>query len=1064
MTSFEKLKGKLAELFMLDQADLDFGIYRIMNAKRTEISRFLNSELLPQVKEILGGVETAGLETQLAQAVEQAKAIGIDPEIAPKVQQIKKQIAASGTSDKTELENEVYSDLYTFFARYYKDGDFLSLRRYKEGVYAIPYEGEEVKLHWANHDQYYIKTSEYLRDYAFRLPDGRRVHLKIVQAEETEHGNVKAAANGKERRFVLCKEQPLAEENGELTIRFEYKPAEDKQETLLAQASEAIFAAKGLGKWTDALAILQPTDSNPNRTLLDKHLREYAARNTFDYFIHKDLGSFLRRELDFFIKNEILHLDDIQDQPQEQLAQRMRKLKALRSIAGKIIDFLAQIEDFQKRLWLKKKFVVETNYCITLDHILKIEDKKLRDELLEEIAANDAQREEWVRLFAIDEIKGDLHAPKYENPLSQEFLKANQFLILDTRFFQTQFKDSLLAQFDAVENATGGLLIHSDNFHALRLIDQKFRRHVKCVYIDPPYNTSASEILYKNDYLHSSWLAFIDNRMELARGLLSDEGIFCVTIDDFEFHHLWFPMLNHFGAYNHLGTVAIRNNPQGRSTLKGIRITHEYAMFFAASQEVASVGRLPRSDEQLARYDEIDEHGNPFLWENFRKTGTDSTRADRPKQFYPLYSDGKTIRVPEMSWEGDKQEWKINEEPGSNDKIFWPTDGSGSQRVWKWGHERVRDYPGHLCVSTGSGDKPQVFMRNYVNTEGRLPGTWWDDARYAAGSHGTSLLTDVFGPGRVFTFPKSVFAVEDCLRVTGADTRAVVLDFFAGSGTTPHAVINLNRADNGQRTYIAVEVGQHFDDVLCERIKKVAYSKDWDNGKPISREGCSHLLQYIRLESYEDALNNLELAQSSEQGGLLSKPENKQVREDYMLRYMLDVETRGSTSLLNVERFSDPFNYKLNIHRNGGTEPTNIDLVETFNYLLGLRVHRLSGRITLAAEFANDKDGKLSIKGNRAKKADDGKGWTFYVVEGSSPSKENVLVIWRTLTDDVDKDNLMLDAFFTTQGYSTRDMEWDTIYVNGDNNLENLRRQDQTWKVRLIEEDFRRLMFDVQDV
>ena len=150
---------------------------------------------------------------------------------------------------------------------------------------------------------------------------------------------------------------------------------------------------------------------------LKVHLRRYTARNTFDYFIHKDLGGFLRRELDFYIKNEVMHLDDVENETAPRVEQYLSKIKVIRRIAGKIIDFLAQLEDFQKKLWLKKKFVVETQYCITLDRI--------PEEFYPEIAANDAQREEWVRLFAIDEIKGDLTTPAYSAPLSVQFLKAH---------------------------------------------------------------------------------------------------------------------------------------------------------------------------------------------------------------------------------------------------------------------------------------------------------------------------------------------------------------------------------------------------------------------------------------------------------------------------------------------------------------------------------------------------------------------------------------------------------------------------------------------------------------
>jgi adenine-specific DNA-methyltransferase len=286
---------------------------------------------------------------------------------------------------------------------------------------------------------------------------------------------------------------------------------------------------------------------------------------------------------------------------------------------------------------------------------------------------------------------------------------------------------------------------------------------------------------------------------------------------------------------------------------------------------------------------------------------------------------------------------------------------------------------------------------------------------------------DVMGLDFPYCHPVSLY--QELVAAATPD-RGIVLDFFAGSGTTAHAVINLNR-EGGKRKYILVEMGEYFDTVLVPRIKKVVYSKDWKGGKPVSREGISHMFKILRLESYEDTLNNLELRRTEAQQRLLE--EHTRFREDYMLHYMLDVESRGSASLLNLDRFEDPFNYKLNIATGtvGETKPKVVDLVETFNYLIGLRVKAIR-----------------HLDGVR-------------VVTGTNPQGERILILWRN-TKEMDNDKL--DSWFLKQGYNTKDQEFDVIYVNGDNNLENLRKPDQTWKVRIIEEEFLRRMFDVQDV
>src|SRR5581483_1062011 len=304
--------------------------------------------------------------------------------------------------------------------------------------------------------------------------------------------------------------------------------------------------------------------------------------------------------------------------------------------------------------------------------------------------------------------------------------------------------------------------------------------------------------------------------------------------------------------------------------------------------------------------------------------------------------------------------------------------------------------------------------------------------------------------GYTFPNPKPVRLGEYVISIAAPGKTDCVLDFFAGSGTTGHAVISLNREDGGRRKFILVEMGEYFDTVLVPRLKKVIFTAEWKDGKPKRMatpeevKRSPRILKILRLESYEDTLNNLELRRTDAQQKLLE--EHPEFREDYMLRYMLDVESRGSASLLNIDRFEDPFHYKLNIATGtaGETKPTVVDLVETFNYLLGLRVKTI------------DHIGLPAAQAGRAAQAGG-----VRVVTGLNPQGERVLILWRK-TKELDND--ALDAWFRKQGYNTKDQEYDVIYVNGDNNLENLRKPDQTWKVRLIEEEFRRLMFDVQDV
>lgn len=587
----QQLIGKLKELFQLDQPDLDFGLYRIMHAKSAEITQFLEKDLLPQVQAAFALYKTADkaeIEKELAKVIAGIEAAGMDPSQSPKVKELQAKLQSEAV-DVGGLEGEVYDHLLSFFRRYYSEGDFLSRRVYKPGVYAIPYEGEEIKLHSANADQYYIKTSEYLQDYAFRLrPESDRspwrVHFRLVDIAEGEHGNVKAI-EGKDRLFVLADAGAsgrdfVSEEDGkdgkELVIKFLYRPAtlsdwpaeiRDEKAKPPTQKDLVSFAVKriltvtdaALSEWVTELSgpHVLSTGEKADYTRLDAHLRRYTARNTFDYFIHKDLSSFLRRELDFYVKNEVMHIDDVEQETVARVDQYLSKLRVVRRIAGKVIAFLGQLEDFQKKLWLKKKFVVESSYCVALSSV--------PEELYQEIAKNERQRDEWVTLLGIDGIADDLTKKGYSVPLTPEFLRAHPTLMVDTRNFSADFNSRLIAAIDDLEEKTDLFLIQGENYQALSLLQPTLAERVRCIYIDPPYNTGSDGFAYKDAYQRSSWQAMMADRVATGLSLLERGGAMLASINDIELAGLRFLLDSQAGSENHVGTLvwkgATDNNP-----------------------------------------------------------------------------------------------------------------------------------------------------------------------------------------------------------------------------------------------------------------------------------------------------------------------------------------------------------------------------------------------------------------------------------------------------------------------------------------------------------------------
>lgn len=987
--AYDRLKNILKELFQLDQADLDFGIYRIMNQKRDEITDFLDNRLITQVESTLSahaGQNKEQLEKEVKSLEETLRSAGVDPDKNEKVLALRQQLYKA---DTTDLQNTTFSHLTNFFKRYYDEGDFISQRRYKDDVYAIPYQGEEVKLHWANHDQYYIKTSEYFKNYRFNLRNGKTVNFELVEAS-TEQNNNKSQ-NG-ERRFKLNAEKPFKETDQELIIHFTYEPLnkKTKQDKLMKDAFDTLKDALP-NKWLTELLQPKPTEKDKKRTLLEKHLKEYTARNTFDYFIHKDLGGFLRRELDFYIKNEILHIDDIELDKEESYRQSLQVIKAFKKVALKIIEFLAQLEEFQKKLWLKKKFVLQSDYCITLDRV--------DEEFYSDIAANEVQRKEWITLYSIDELDD------YSEPLTADFLKAHPFLMIDTQFYSLEWKYNLLATIDHLDDQTNGLMINSENFQALNLLKSKYKNKVKATYIDPPYNTNSSEIVYKNSYKHSSWLTFMNDRILASNPLMNEGGFLFTAIDDLELFKLNELLESILSRENFIANISVIHKPEGRNQENFFGTSNEYMLVYSNKKQLANFYSVILDSELEKKFDRGDSKGK-YRRKNFIRLtdGKYALRSSKPDFYYPIYVSSDLEKVSTSKFE-------------ASEAVFPITD-AGVERTWKTKPDTFMEYysNGDIEVVREHGE---ILVYEKLR-ENQVIKTHWSKKEYHSYHYGTKPLENILGE-KLFDFPKSVVTVADALKLCTKNTE-IVLDYFAGSATTAHAVINLNREDGNMRQFILIEMGEYFNSVTKPRVQKVVYSKEWKAGKPVDREGISHCFKYLRLESYEDALNNLSLSQSDQQQQLLRDDE---LNEEYMLRYMLEVESRDS--LLTTEMFQRPFGYTIQATEHNERVETEVDLVETFNYLIGLTVESMQ-----------------LIRG-------------YVVVVGHNNNGERILVIWR----DVEKhSNEELEAFCDTMEFNPHDHEFDLIYVNGDNNLQNLRKDEETWKVRLIEEAFHTLMFE----
>ncbi|OHA80340.1 MAG: hypothetical protein A2V96_01225 [Candidatus Yonathbacteria bacterium RBG_16_43_6] len=406
-----------------------------------------------------------------------------------------------------------------------------------------------------------------------------------------------------------------------------------------------------------------------------------------------------------------------------------------------------------------------------------------------------------------------------------------------------------------ISDKNGGpvnILIEGDNYHALSVLNFTHQGKIDFIYIDPPYNTGARDWKYNNDYVddsdsfrHSKWLSFMDKRLRLAKNLLKDDGVICVTIDDYELPRLWMNMEEIFGHNNHLGTLVIRNNPKGRMTKRKLSLVHEYALFFGKTSE-SFVRKLPVAPEDKTHNYQKDEDGNWFLQVNLRKQGVDSSAVNKTgklsDRYYPIYFDPKTGQVSSIK--------KLPVE-------ILPIDPTGQKRIWRRSKDVIDQMckVGDLWVKKQTTNGYQVYYKFRGGLEGQTPQSIWYDAEFSASEYGTSTLDKILGKREMFQYPKSPFAVMKSILSGTNDKDATILDFFAGSGTTGQAVLELNKQDGGGRRFILCTNNENniCDEVCYPRVKKVITG--YKGAKDSDVKGLGGSLKYFKTKFVTDASN-----------------------------------------------------------------------------------------------------------------------------------------------------------------------------------------------------------------
>ena len=945
----------MTELFQMDEAQaLDFGIYRVIRRHNQEVRAFLGEIVTDHEDARLEGgrlsalLDTAftasdretevgdrqrlqviadqlGLKpgmtaTQREALLGQAEAMPAVKALVNEYRALRDALASRQTADEDRAE--VLNRLYQFFSRHYQDGDFIVARRYgRGGARHVRSTGEDTEFHWATEDMYYIKSGDIFTDFPLCLSNGQRLCFTL---EPDSLQATRAALKPNDKAHYELQAARRAGEVIEVRLRYlKGAQTERHKEEILAALQRA-----GVPACLEAEA--------------RRWLQRFIARNQSDFFIHKRLREALSADLDIFIKTEVLDLDQVLAGAltETDLTRRaLRVARLVREIGTPIIDFLATLEDFQKALWEKKKLVLHTRYVITLDRLERLAPDWLAAHI-DAIVAR--QRQEWHDLGLGDRATaadcrrtpagGQRHMPLDDGESAPGKRGTYLPLPVDTRHFDVGFKWSLMAAISArtpLDGALDGLALQSDNWQALELIREKYRERVKCIYIDPPYNTGGDGFAYKDSYQSASWMAMMADRLEAGVKTLQQDGVLFSSIDQNEYPKLRILLERTLGRNNALGTIVWKNVTDNNPT--NVAVEHEYVECFANNRTILdSEWKSPYSDAKnlltQVGAELVDRFGDPSeleaAYQNWYRNNKEFLGPLEGYKFIDaggIYAGSRSVHNPGKE--------------GCRYDIIHPDTGKPCRQPlmgYRFPEETYKRLLASGRIIFGKDETKLIELKVYAHEyAAKLPSVIEIDGR-----SGANDLSNLFGEAQKFKNPKASSLLQELLP-HAVGKGDLIADFFVGSGTTAHALLRLNQKTGLGLRWLIVEAGHNFEEIVIPRIKKAAFSTEWLKGKPIDTQGPGVFFRTQAIEQYEDTLENFDID---------PRPgEAKELLFDnpaLALRYRLRQDSREL--YCGIERFTSPFGFEM--RRASGGEvalATEVDLIETLPYLLGMEVSRL---------------------------------------------------------------------------------------------------------------------------
>ncbi|MGL2466137.1 site-specific DNA-methyltransferase [Helicobacter pylori] len=521
--------------------------------------------------------------------------------------------------------------------------------------------------------------------------------------------------------------------------------------------------------------------------ILKKAFGKFKKQGSMDYFIHKNAQGFLKEQLDLYLFEYLFKEMTAFD------AKRLNGINVIKEVALEVVSLVSEFENELCKIWNKPRFVLNSHFIVSLDKL------KAKNYDLNKITTHKnypKQVKEWQ----------DLNLKTTDNLLE------NEFLPLDTLYFK-DLEEEIKSLFN--ENEINGTLIKSENYQALNSLKNRYKEKIDCIYIDPPYNTQNNEFVYADNFKRSSWLAMMENRLELAHALLNDKGVMFVSIDDNEQAYLKVLMDEIFLRENFVNTIIWEKKYSPQNHTKWFSDNHDFILLYAKDKGIWRPNLLPRTSEMNARYKNLD-NDERGAW----KSSDLSVGSAVERNIYPIFNPytKQEIYPPHgRSWVYSQE--KLQELIADN-RIFFPTSGSG-----------VPCYKRFL---------------NEVK-QGTTPLTIWKYTEVGHTQDAKREIKEIFDGQALFDTPKPEALLQRILEISTQEND-LVLDFFAGSGTTCAVAHKL------KRKYIGIEMGEHFESVILPRLKKVIGGFKSGVLKEFNGGG---VVKVYELESYEEILRKI---------------------------------------------------------------------------------------------------------------------------------------------------------------------------------------------------------------